>query len=67
LPRSTLAAARGWLAEGAPFERWFQLYIQGLFSQITQQVACNGLHSVNERCSRWLLLTMIGSTRMSSL
>jgi CRP-like cAMP-binding protein len=34
-----------------------QRYVQALFSQVSQQVACNGLHSVEERCSRWLLLT----------
>ncbi len=45
------------IARGGAFGEMVQLYIQGLFSQITQQVACNGLHSVNERCSRWLLLT----------
>ena len=34
-----------------------QRYVQALFSQVSQQVACNGLHSVERRCSRWLLLT----------
>jgi CRP-like cAMP-binding protein len=33
------------------------LYTQALFAQISQQVACNGLHLVEERCARWLLLT----------
>jgi CRP-like cAMP-binding protein len=33
------------------------LYTQALFAQISQQVACNGLHSVEERSARWLLLT----------
>jgi CRP-like cAMP-binding protein len=32
-------------------------YTQALFSQVSQQVACNGLHSVEQRCARWLLLT----------
>jgi CRP-like cAMP-binding protein len=32
-------------------------YTQAFFSQLSQQVACNGLHSVEERCARWLLLT----------
>jgi len=39
------------------FREIVQLYVQALFSQIAQQVACNALHSVEERCSRWLLLT----------
>jgi CRP-like cAMP-binding protein len=40
-----------------PFRGLILRYAQALFSQVTQQVACNGLHSVEERCSRWLLLT----------
>lgn len=34
-----------------------QRYTQAFFAQLTQQVACNGLHSIQERCARWLLLT----------
>ncbi|MGH9156189.1 MAG: Crp/Fnr family transcriptional regulator [Acidimicrobiales bacterium] len=34
-----------------------QRYVLAFFSQTSQQVACNSLHSVEERCSRWLLLT----------
>ena len=30
---------------------------QGLTSQIMQTTACNGLHSVEQRCCRWLLMT----------
>jgi CRP-like cAMP-binding protein len=44
-------------SEHDPFREILQLYIQALFSQISQQVACNALHSIEERCSRWLLLT----------
>ena len=40
-----------------PFRGLIQRYAQALFSQVTQQVACNGLHSIEERCSRWMLLT----------
>ena len=32
-------------------------YTRAFFSQVSQQVACNGLHSVEQRCARWLLLT----------
>jgi CRP-like cAMP-binding protein len=32
-------------------------YTQAFFAQVSQQVACNGLHSIQERCARWLLLT----------
>ena len=45
------------LSENDPFREVIQRYVQALFSQISQQVACNALHSVEERCCRWLLLT----------
>ena len=32
-------------------------YTQGLLNQIAQSAACNRLHSIEERCSRWLLMT----------
>ena len=32
-------------------------YTQAFVTQISQQVACNGLHSIEERCARWMLLT----------
>ena len=32
-------------------------YTQAFVTQIGQQVACNGLHSVTERAARWMLLT----------
>jgi CRP-like cAMP-binding protein len=32
-------------------------YAQALFAQISQGVACNGVHSIQERCARWLLET----------
>lgn len=32
-------------------------YTLAFFSQVAQQVACNGLHSIEQRCARWLLLT----------
>jgi CRP-like cAMP-binding protein len=40
-----------------PLRALVQRYIQALFTQVTQQVACNGLHSIEERCSRWMLST----------
>jgi len=45
------------LSQNDTFRGVIQLYVQALFTQIAQQVACNALHSVEERCSRWLLLT----------
>jgi CRP-like cAMP-binding protein len=45
------------LSRDGPFRDVIQHYVQALFSQIAQQVACNALHSIEERCCRWLLLT----------
>jgi CRP-like cAMP-binding protein len=53
-----MAAATFVAASGRdPLRGLVQRYTQALFTQVTQQVACNGLHSVVERCSRWILLT----------
>jgi CRP-like cAMP-binding protein len=40
-----------------PLASLVERYTQAFFTQVTQQVACNGLHSVEQRCARWLLLT----------
>ncbi|HKW74421.1 MAG TPA: Crp/Fnr family transcriptional regulator [Terriglobales bacterium] len=32
-------------------------YTQALFVQLSMSVACNRLHSVQQRCARWLLIT----------
>jgi len=37
--------------------RMLQLYTQALLVQISQAMACNGLHSIPERTARWLLMT----------
>lgn len=41
----------------SPLYKLLQRYTQALFSQIFQSVSCNGLHSVEKRCCRWLLIT----------
>jgi CRP-like cAMP-binding protein len=41
-------------ASGGP---WWSGTRRRFFTQVSQQVACNGLHSVEQRCARWLLLT----------
>ena len=33
------------------------LYTQGFFAHIAQSVTCNRLHSLEQRCARWLLTT----------
>ena len=40
-----------------PLRRILMLYHSAFIKQISQSVACNGLHSILQRCCRWLLMT----------
>jgi CRP-like cAMP-binding protein len=40
-----------------PLRRLVERSIQAQFTQVAQRMACVALHSIPERCSRWLLLT----------
>jgi CRP-like cAMP-binding protein len=40
-----------------PFHHLMQIYSAAFHAQISQSVACNGLHTVPKRCCRWLLDT----------
>lgn len=42
---------------GVGLRRVLERYTQALFTQLSQSVACNRLHSIEQRCARWLLLT----------
>jgi CRP-like cAMP-binding protein len=44
-------------AQHDPFRGLVQRFIQALFIQVSQRLACAALHSVPARYSRWLLLT----------
>ena len=50
-------AFRQELQRQGPLSSLVERYTQAFFAQVSQQVACNGLHSVEQRCARWLLLT----------
>jgi CRP-like cAMP-binding protein len=45
------------IARTAPLERILWRYAQALFYFAAQSSACNRLHSVMQRCARWLLTT----------
>jgi CRP-like cAMP-binding protein len=32
-------------------------YTQALFTQVAQSAACNRLHTIDQRCARWLLIS----------
>jgi CRP-like cAMP-binding protein len=40
-----------------PLRSLVERYVQAQFVQVAQRLACVALHSIPERCSRWLLLT----------
>jgi len=45
------------VSRDSPLRRLLILYHTAFLTQISQAVACNGLHSVHQRCCRWLLMT----------
>lgn len=55
--RMTAAAFKQEIRRRGPLTQTLQLYTQALMVQISQGMACNGLHSIRQRCARWLLLT----------
>lgn len=51
------SAFKGLVQSGNGLQRVLQSYTQALFTQLSQSVACNRLHSIEQRCARWLLAT----------
>jgi CRP-like cAMP-binding protein len=45
------------VSRDCPLRRLLVLYHTAFLTQVSQAVACNGLHSVHQRCCRWLLMT----------
>jgi CRP-like cAMP-binding protein len=45
------------VARQGGFAKMLQLYTQALLVQISQGMACNGIHSIEQRAARWLLMT----------
>jgi CRP-like cAMP-binding protein len=44
-------------SRGGPFWKILVLYHTAFLMQVSHSVACNGLHTVEKRCCRWLLRT----------
>jgi CRP-like cAMP-binding protein len=55
--RMTAAAFTKEISRQGPLTQTLQLYTQALMVQISQGMACNGKHSLRQRCARWLLMT----------
>jgi CRP-like cAMP-binding protein len=45
------------MAHGSAFRDVMARYAQAFVGLLAQSVACNGLHTAEERCCRWLLMT----------
>lgn len=43
--------------QGSSLHRLMKRYTQALLSEVMYSAACNRLHSIEERCCRWLLMT----------
>jgi CRP-like cAMP-binding protein len=48
---------RSLVTPGTPLHDRLQRYTEALFNMVAQGAACNRLHSITQRCARWLLLT----------
>ena len=56
---------RNLLARSRTFREFLNRYLQAYVNMLGQLAACNRLHSVYERCARWLLMTQdrVGSDK----
>ena len=50
-------ALRRETARGGPLQDLLDDYHNAFMAQVSQSVACNGLHRLEQRCCRWLLMT----------
>ena len=50
-------ALRQETARGGPLQVLLDNYHSAFMWQVSQSVACNGLHRLEQRCCRWLLMT----------
>src|SRR5882724_8268689 len=55
--RMPAAAFKEEIRRQGPLTQTLQVYTHALMVQISQGMACNGIHSIRQRCARWLLMT----------
>jgi CRP-like cAMP-binding protein len=55
--RMTGAAFKEEIRRQGPLTQTLHHYTQALMVQISQGLACNSVHSIKQRCARWLLMT----------
>jgi CRP-like cAMP-binding protein len=65
--RMSAAALLGELLPNGPLTKHLHRFHAAFNTQVMQGMACNGLHSVEQRCCRWLLTTQdrIGSQELN--
>lgn len=56
--RVSLRAFKGVVEKHPAIQQILLRYVRFFVAQILQSVACNSLHSVDERCAKWLLLAV---------
>src|SRR5207237_4648256 len=54
IPAAALARA---VVESPALDAHLRRYAQAFINQLAQSVACNRLHTIDQRCARWLLMT----------
>jgi CRP-like cAMP-binding protein len=54
--RMPISVFRAEMQRRGAFYEIVQRYMRRFMTQIMQSAACNGLHTVEQRCARWLLL-----------
>lgn len=57
--RLDVAVLKGMIEKSAPLRSLLADYQDAFLSQVFQSVACNGLHNLEQRCCRWLLMTRV--------
>jgi CRP-like cAMP-binding protein len=55
--RLSAEALKEQTSRDSPLRRLLALYHTAFLAQVSQAVACNGLHTLHQRCCRWLLMT----------
>jgi CRP-like cAMP-binding protein len=50
-------ALEGEASQAGPLRRLLLSYQSAFLAQVLQGLACNGLHTIQQRCCRWLLMT----------
>ena len=55
--RLSVVTLRAALAKSLAFGALLRRYTQAFINQLAQSVACNRLHTIDQRCARWLLMS----------